>query len=80
MDEISKINRPYQLVLSRYGKIVMYAPDLSETPFNRILGMGDKDHNTNLLLYRLTGRPKRPCRVYYWGIWTPYINRLENQD
>lgn len=80
VDEISKNNRPYQLVLSRYGKIVMYAPDLSETPFNRMLGMGDKDHNTNLLLYRLTGRPKRPCRVYYWGIWLPYINRLENQD
>lgn len=79
VDEISKINRPYQLVLSRYGKIVMYAPDLAETPFNRILGMGDKDHNTNLLLYRLTGRRKRPCRIYSWDIWTPYIDRLKNQ-
>lgn len=77
VDEIGKITRPYQLVLSRYGKAVMYAPDLSKTPFNRILGMGDEEHNTNLLLYRLTGRPKRPCRVYYWGIWDEYIRQLK---
>lgn len=80
VDEISKINRPYQLILSRYGKKIMYAPDISLTLFNRMLGMGNEEHNINLLLYRLTARPKRPSCVHYWGVWTPYIQQLKNQS
>lgn len=80
VDEISKINRPYQLILSRYGKKVMYAPDISMTLFNRMLGMGDAEHNENLLFYRLHGRTMRPCRVHYWNVWKPYIQKLENES
>lgn len=77
--EIEKLTRPYQLLISRYGKAVMYVPDLAQTPFNRILGMGDEEHNSNLLLYRLTGRPKRPVKTHFWGVWEEYIQRLKVQ-
>ena len=68
VDELRKITRPYQLILSRHDPAVGYAPDISQTIFNDLLGMGDPEHNRNLLLYRLTARPIKPCNPQYWDL------------
>lgn len=70
VDELRKLTRPYQLILSRHDPAVGYAPDISKTIFNRLLGMGSPDHNRNLLLYRLTARPVRLAEVYDWEVKT----------
>ena len=48
-DEVAKIQRPYQLVISPNAPAVMYSPDISQWTFNTMLGMGDKAHNTRLI-------------------------------
>ncbi len=75
--ELKRIRRPYQLVLSRNDPAVMYAPDIAQTPFNDLLGMGDREHNRQLLLQRLSARPCRGPDVSYWGIWDKYIRMLQ---
>lgn len=51
-DEIAKIKRPYSLVISDHDPAILNAPDLSKWCFNRILGMGDKEHNIKLRIKR----------------------------
>ena len=48
-DEVAKIQRPYQLVISTNAPAIMYSPDISQWAFNAMLGMGDKAHNTRLI-------------------------------
>lgn len=75
-DEIAKIKRPYQLVTSRADPAVLYAPDLSQTVFQNLFGMGDKEHDRLLRLARLKKRTQRPPKVHYWGIWDQYVEAL----
>lgn len=78
--EISKINRPYQLVTSRNDPAIMYAPDLSQTLFNKLYGLGDKEHNRQIMMHRQSRRPERKPEVKYWRIWDFYAKRiLENE-
>lgn len=77
-EEISRIGRPYQLVSGRNGRhAITYAPDISKTPFNKLLGMGSREHNTALLEKRLNARPTRTPKVSYWDIWLPYVRACE---
>lgn len=77
-EEISRIGRPYQLVSGHAGQhIITYAPDISETPFNKLLGMGSKEHNAELLAKRLNERPARTPKVSYWDVWLPYVRACE---
>lgn len=70
--EIAKIDRPYQLVRTRTDPVILYAPDISETIFNDLLGMGDEEYNKKLLMRRMARRKKHPMEVRYWGIWELY--------
>lgn len=72
VSELKRIRRPYQLVTSRNDPAIMYAPDISQTPFNTLLGMGDPEHNRKLLLQRCSARPQRKPEVSLWGIWNQY--------
>lgn len=71
-EEIQRIRRPYQLVMSRAAPAMMYAPDISKTFFNRMYGMGSKRHNQKLMKYRNSLRHTRIPFVSYWDGWKPY--------
>ncbi len=77
-DEIRRIRRPYQLVTSRNHPAIMYAPDISQTIFNPMLGLGDKEHNKKLIMCRQKERPERSVcsNPPLWGIWHKYIEAI----
>ena len=77
--ELKRIRRPYQLVMSRSDPAVLYAPDISQTPFNTLLGMGNQEHNRRLLLKRCSTRPIHPTELRFWGIWEPYISDIKER-
>lgn len=72
-EEIRRIRRPWQLVMSRADPVVMYAPDVSKTVFNDLFGMGDQPHNQQLRIYRNDQRPVRQASVSYWDGYKAYI-------
>lgn len=43
-DEIRRVSRPYQIVVSRSHPAMMVSPDLSQWYFNQMCGLGDKEH------------------------------------
>lgn len=71
-DEIAKIKRPYQLVLSERSPAVMTSPDISEWMFNQMLGLGSKNHNTRLIQIDEETRPERGGRNTEQLIWKPW--------
>ncbi len=71
-DEIAKIKRPYQLVLSERSPAVMTSPDISEWMFNQMLGLGSKNHNTKLIQIDEETRPERGGRNTEQLIWKPW--------
>lgn len=75
-DEIRLISRPYSLVISRDNPAIMYCPDISKMSFNRMLGLGDKEHNRNLREIRENRRKSRKVDINgnmnLWGIWEYY--------
>ncbi|BCJ93533.1 hypothetical protein acsn021_11020 [Anaerocolumna cellulosilytica] len=81
-DEIKRINRPYSLVTSRNDPAIMYAPDLSQWYFNRMLGLGDKEHNRRLRAARENLRPSRKVssELVLWGIWNEYKSAMINEQ
>lgn len=70
-DEINEIDRPYQLVMYRGKAAMMYSPDIAKTPFNRILGLGNKNHNQALFIKRNDERKseKKILEIPIWRIW-----------
>lgn len=77
VDEIMLINRPYSLVLSRSRPAIMFAPDISLTLFNKLLGMGSEEHNTRLREIR--EKRRKVINNYgndlnLWGIWSYFQN------
>lgn len=74
VEEITRIDRPYQLVMGRSDPIMMYAPDISQTFFNTLFGMGDEAHNKKLRVYRNLQRPTRIPSVSYWDGYKKYTN------
>lgn len=83
-DEIGQIRRPYALVTSRERPAILYAPDISETLFNRLLGLGDKEFNRALVIRRQAAREEReeiqPQDIKLWGIWTQYERLIQLAD
>lgn len=72
-EEVKKVVRPYQLVLTRHDPVILFAPDIGHTIFNRMLGLGDKDHNIRLSVIRHERRVERRIRApQLWGIWKDY--------
>lgn len=73
-DEVARINRPYMLVLSDTYPAIMYAPDLSKTEYNKILGMGDKEFNRKLRENADKSRPETVDKIELkvWKVWEKY--------
>ncbi len=75
-NEIRLISRPYSLVISRSNPVIMFAPDISQIYFNKILGLGDREHNRRVREIREIRRKSRRIRggdLPLWGIWDFYI-------
>ncbi|MDU4696351.1 MAG: type IV secretory system conjugative DNA transfer family protein [Paenibacillus sp.] len=82
IDEVHRISRPYQLVLSRSHPAMMFAPDLSAWAFNRMMGLGDKEHNRRVREEREKRRPIRTDtreEVKLWNIWVYYQKDIARQ-
>ena len=74
------IQRPYQLVFTRCGAAILYAPDISKTIWNRVFGMGDEAFNVKLTMQRNKAREEHPIDVRYWGIWNQFIAAMKAED
>jgi len=75
VDEVRRVARPYQIVTSRTHPAMMYSPDLSQWHFNKMLGLGGKEHNRELREERENKRPvitdvSKP--VILWNVWVYY--------
>ena len=75
VDEVRRVARPYQIITSRTHPAMMYSPDLSEWHFNKMLGLGDREHNRKLRGERENKRPvitdiSKP--VVLWNVWVYY--------
>lgn len=74
-DEVRRVSRPYQIVTSRNHPAMMYSPDLSEWQFNRMMGLGDMEHNRELREKREKARPilsDITKDILLWNIWIYY--------
>lgn len=81
-DEIRRVSRPYQIVMSRSHPAMMLSPDLSGWCFNEMLGLGDKEHNRKVREARELRRPVNMAHeeVMLWGIWKYYAKDLEMKE
>lgn len=70
-DEILKIENPFALVMLAGKKpAITYIPDISETYFNELNGMGTKERNQTLRIERENNRQERTIKpVKIWNIW-----------
>lgn len=71
-DEVKLIDRPYSLVMSNNHPAIMYSPDLSKWHFNKILGLGNKEHNIKVREARENNRKIKIAsmdKMDLWGIW-----------
>ncbi len=82
-DEIRRIQRPSQIVISRSHPAMMYAPDLSQWYFNQMCGLGDKEHNRMVREEREAARPvvsKMTGDIPLWNIWVYYAKDLQMKE
>lgn len=79
-DEVAKIQRPYQLVISPNAPAIMYSPDISQWTFNAMLGMGDKAHNTRLIELDENARPERGGKSTEQLLWKPWEEILRESS
>lgn len=85
-DEVRRVKRPHQIITSRDHPAMMYAPDLSQWMFNKMLGLGDMEHNRRLREEREQKRPiitDTKQEIALWNIWIYYqkdiMRRLSQQ-
>lgn len=81
-DEVRRVARPYQIVTSRTHPAMMYAPDLSKWQFNRMLGLGDQEHNRRLRQEREVKRPiitDTNEEIVLWNVWVYYQKDIIRQ-
>lgn len=74
-DEVRRVSRPYQIVTSRNHPAMMFSPDMSQWHFNKLLGMGDMEHNRKLREKRENARPVLSDiskDILLWNIWVYY--------
>lgn len=73
-DEILRIERPYVLILNsgNYPAMVKI-PDLSKWKYNKLLGLGNKEHNRKVREERECARTERELKkMQLWKIWIEY--------
>lgn len=82
-DEIRRVCRPYQIVISRTHPAMMVSPDLSKWYFNRMMGLGDKEHNRKVREERQQKRPVTSStsgEIPLWNIWVYYMKDIQMQE
>lgn len=82
-DEIRRISRPNQIVISRAHPAMMNAPDLSQWYFNQMCGLGDPEHNRKVREAREKARPVLSARteeIPLWNIWVYYTKDLQLKE
>jgi len=82
-DEIRRITRPDQIVISRTHPALMNAPDLSQWSFNKMMGLGDKEHNRKVREERENARPiitSQTEKIPLWNIWVYYAKDLQLKE
>lgn len=70
-DEVMKIENPYAIIIV-FDKLPVIAnvPDISKMHFNKLNGMGDKEHNQKLRIQREQVREEKPITpIKIWNIW-----------
>jgi type IV secretion system protein VirD4 len=82
-DEIRRISRPDQIVISRAHPALMHAPDLSQWYFNRMCGLGDPEHNRQVREAREKARlvlSVKTMDIPLWNIWVYYTKDLQLKE
>jgi type IV secretion system protein VirD4 len=82
-DEIRRVSRPYQIVVSRAHPAMMLSSDLSKWYFNQMLGLGDKEHNRKVRAERESKRPilsRLDGDIPLWNIWVYYAKDLQLKE
>ncbi len=82
-DEIRRVQRPSQIVISRSHPAMMNAPDLSQWYFNRMCGLGRKEHNRKVREVREAARPvisDMKGDIPLWNIWVYYAKDLQLKE
>lgn len=82
-DEIRRITRPYQIVISRAHPAMMIAPDLSQWYFNKMCGLGDPEHNRRVRESREASRSvisQKTGGIPLWNIWVYYTKDLQLKE
>ncbi len=81
-DEIRRIKRPYQLVISRSYPCMSVAYDLSKWNFNTMCGLGDEENNRKIRQKRENERAehKNTNDIKLWGIWDEYRKKIEQSS
>ena len=82
-DEIRRIQRPSQIVISRSHPAMMNAPDLSQWYFNKMCGLGGKEHNRKVREVREAARPilsEMKEEIPLWNIWVYYAKDLQLKE
>lgn len=79
-EEIGRIESPYSLVLSTGNfPAIIVSPDFSNYFANSEMGMGNQEHNKQLLIERENQRPIRETKeVKLWGIWKEVSDKEKN--
>ncbi len=82
-DEIRRISRPHQIVISRAHPAMMTAPDLSQWHFNKMCGLGGPEHNRKVREAREAARPvisQKTGEIPLWNIWVYYTKDLQLKE
>lgn len=80
-EDIGMIRYPDALIMITSERPIMTKlPDLSEYHFNKILGLGDEEHNRQLIEKLENERIERDCKsIPLWGIWNVFKEKLEEE-
>ena len=80
--EIKRLNKPYALVMTnRQFAGINTLPDLTRWHLNKLLGLGTKSHNAQILRERENLIEERDIPpINLWGIWNEYIEKLEEEE
>lgn len=75
--EVGRISKPYLLVSEQQADPVMfYLPDLSKWKYNRMLGLGNIEHNKAYIKYAVANQaPGIQEEIQLWGVWNKYVIR-----
>lgn len=81
-NEIAKIKAPWAIatIAGEYPGM-MKLPDLTKYRLNNMLGLGDEEHNTKIIMEREAARPMRDIpELKLWGIWEQLKEQNDSKE